>query len=264
MAGPAPSDGSARIAVPARRTPPTAPLTALPMSIAETHDRAPGRQDRGHFSDLRRSILHELRLHGPTAPDELARRLGASRSGVLQQLRALEATGLARRQTVRHGVGRPRHVFDVTPAAQGSFPSNYDGLASDVLTAVATLGGDELLTDVFEARRVSLRARVADRLATALPGRPTLGDRVRELAAIQDEQGYLCHATIEPDGVTFRLAEHNCAIYQVALAYPGACNAEEELFRDVLGAEVVRESHIASGDRCWSGWCVLWNVRPTR
>src|SRR5437870_13345319 len=106
MAGPAPSDGSASVAVPARRTPPTAPLTALPMSIAETHDRAPGRQARGHFSDLRRSILHQLRLHGPTAPDELARRLGASRTGVLQQLRALEATGLARRQTVRHEIGR--------------------------------------------------------------------------------------------------------------------------------------------------------------
>ena len=105
---------------------------------------------------------------------------------------------------------------------------------------------------MFEARRASLRARVAARLASTVPGPQTLADRVRELAAIQDEQGYLCHATIEPDGVTFRLAEHNCAIYQVAAAYPGACNAEEELFRDVLGAGVVRESHIASGDRCCS------------
>src|SRR2546426_11875212 len=97
MAGPAPSDGSARVAVPARRTPPTAPLTALPMSIAETHDRAPGRQARGHFSDLRRSILHQLRLHGPTAPDELARRLRAGRTRGLPQAPAPEAPRLRRR-----------------------------------------------------------------------------------------------------------------------------------------------------------------------
>ena len=56
------------------------------------------------------------------SPDQLAARLGASRTGVLQQLRALEAAGLVSRQTVRHGVGRPRHLYDVTPDAQDLVP----------------------------------------------------------------------------------------------------------------------------------------------
>ena len=47
------------------------------------------------------------------SPEQLAVALGASRTGVLQQLRALEATHLVTRQTVRHGVGRPRHLYDV-------------------------------------------------------------------------------------------------------------------------------------------------------
>ena len=47
-----------------------------------------------------------------------------------------------------------------------------------------------------------------------------------------------------------RLREHNCAIYRVASTQPAACAAELALFRDVLGTEVVRESHIAAGDRC--------------
>ena len=62
--------------------------------------------------------------------------LGASRTGVLQQLHALEAAGLVSRQAVRHGVGRPRHVYDVTDAAQDLFPTNYDGLASGLLAAI--------------------------------------------------------------------------------------------------------------------------------
>jgi predicted ArsR family transcriptional regulator len=205
-----------------------------------------------HGAELRRVILFELRRNGPTSPDQLARRAGSSRSGVLQQLRAMEIAGVVSRQTVRHGVGRPRHLYDVTPDAQGQFPSNYDGLATDILTAVQAVGGEILVEDVFEARRRQLHERVAARLADRLPATASLADRVHELAMVQDELGYLCHAAIEPDGETFRLSEHNCAIYQVAKAHPSACQAEVELFRDVLGAEVVRVSHITSGDRSCS------------
>ncbi len=70
-----------------------------------------------------------------------------------------------------------------------------------------------------------------------------------ELAVIQAEQGYLAEASVDADG-TIRLHEHNCAIYHVARANPVACQAELDLFSEVLGAEVVRETHIASGDRC--------------
>jgi len=48
------------------------------------------------------------------------------------------------------------------------------------------------------------------------------------------------------------LEEHNCAIYHIAAGSPVACQAELELFSEVLGANVVRERHIASGDRCCS------------
>jgi predicted ArsR family transcriptional regulator len=195
-------------------------------------------------------MLFELRRNGPTSPDELARRAGASRTAVLQQLRAMELTGLVCRQTMRHGVGRPRHLYDVTPDAQDMFPSNYDGLATDVLAAIREVGGDALVDDVFEARRRQIRARVTARLEERLPNGGSLAERVRELAIVQDEQGYLCQATIEPDGRMFRLSEHNCAIYDVAIAHPSACRAEVELFQDVLGADVVRVNHIAAGDRC--------------
>jgi predicted ArsR family transcriptional regulator len=200
-------------------------------------------------SSLRREILLRLRHDGPGSPDELAKRIGASRTGVLQQLRALEAARLVSRQTVRHGVGRPRHVYDVTLDAQDLFPSNYDGLASGLLEAIGVVGGENLVEEVFAARRrqigESVRRKLAERVAPDAP----LSDRVRELAVIQDEQGYLAETRLEPDG-TIRLLEHNCAIYHVARGAAAACQAELELFREVLGAEVVRETHIASGDRC--------------
>lgn len=205
----------------------------------------------GGTSGLRREILMRLRHDGPSSPEQLAIPLGVSRTGVLQQLHALEAAGLVTRTAVRHGVGRPRHVYDVTDAAQDLFPTNYDGLASSLLAAIRAIGGDDLVDEVFEERRRITRDRLRERLDGRMSDDAPLAERTRELAVIQDEQGYLAEAVVGPDG-TIRLVERNCAIHRVVADHAVACQAELDLFRELLGADVERETHIASGDRCCS------------
>ena len=214
--------------------------TATPLATS-----SPG---PGASSTLRREVLYTLRTGGPAAPDQVADRVGASRTGVLQQLRTLETAGLVSRSLSRHGVGRPRHVYDLTAAAQDLFPANYGALAQSVLTAIRSIGGESLIRDVFEARRVHLKLRITQRLADRLPNDATLWERVREVASYQDETGYLGRAVRDPDG-TIRLCEHNCAISGVSVPYPIACEEELALFGDVLGAKITRECHIASGGR---------------
>ena len=224
----------------------------------------------------RRAVLFTLRREGPLSPDRLASLMGISRTAVLQQLRGLAAAGLVERRAVRHGVGRPRHVYDLTREAQGHFPSNYEGLAAGLLQAVEQVGGKPLVEEVFATRRKELAERIRRRFAEKQMEDAPLEDRVREVAAFQDEQGYLCECRREPlemngarsvhgtgpageelvppiqvdRGGVIRLREHNCAILDVATSAPAACRAEVQLFREVLGARVVRETHIASGDRC--------------
>jgi predicted ArsR family transcriptional regulator len=203
----------------------------------------------GGSSNLRRTLLLRLRHDGPSSPEDLAAGLGVSRTGVLQQLHALETAGLVSRQAVRHGVGRPRHVYDVTAAAQDLFPTNYDGLASGLLAAIRAIGGEELVDGVFDERRRITRDRIRQRMADRLSPEARLVDRARELAVIQDELGYLAEATVGADGV-IRLVERNCAIHRVAADNGAACQAELDLFREILGPDVQRETHIAAGDRC--------------
>lgn len=148
-------------------------------------------------------------------------------------------------------MGRPRHVYEVTPDAQDLFPANYDGLASGLIEAILAIGGEDLVEQVFAARRRQIGDRVRSEMAARLPSDASLEDRARELAVIQDEQGYLGEALLLPDG-TLTLREHNCAIYHVARGAPAACAAELELFREVLDANVVREEHIVAGGRCCS------------
>src|SRR5918995_845227 len=152
----------------------------------------------GGGSGLLRELLLRLRHDGPSSPEELAAGLGVSRTGVLQQLHALEAAGLVSRQAVRHGVGRPRHVYDVTDAAQDLFPTNYDGLASGLLAAIRAIGGEELVEGVFDERRRMTRDRIRQRIADRLDPQARLVDRARALAVIQDEQGYLAETLLGP------------------------------------------------------------------
>jgi len=200
-----------------------------------------------------RAILLALREGGAAGPDAIAGRLGMSRTSTLQRLRELEAAGFVARQAIRHGVGRPRHLYDITAAAQVSLPANYDGLATTLLESIAQVGGEALVEEVFQARRRLLRERIRTRFAERLGPAPTLAEKVRELVVIQDESGYLCRAAIPPsDAGAFELREHNCAILGAAAGHPAACRAELQLFEEVLDAEVVRTSHIAAGDRCCS------------
>ncbi len=211
---------------------------------------APSQANGGNGDhSLRRAILVRLRQGGPASPDRLAADLGASRTGVLQQLRTLEAAALVRHASERHGVGRPRHLYDVTAEAQDVFPSNYDGLAASLLEAVERIGGPELIERVFRARRETMTDRARARLDERAGPDAPLPRRVRELAVLQDELGYLAEAVVVDDG-ELRLIQHNCAIHRIAQGQPAACQAELDLFRGVLGVDVQRETHIVAGDRC--------------
>jgi predicted ArsR family transcriptional regulator len=200
-------------------------------------------------SSLRRAILIHLRQSGPSSPDALASAVRASRTGVLQQLHALESAGLVSHAAEKHGVGRPRHVYDVTADAQGLFPTDYGGFASGLLKAIEAVGGDDLVEQVFAARRRQIGDRIRRRMREQIPDDAPVTERVRALAVLQNEAGYLAEASIGPDGL-LRLREHNCAIDKIARRTSAPCDAELALFRELLGPGVVRETHIASGDRC--------------
>ena len=86
----------------------------------------------------------------------------------------------------------------MTPDAQGLFPSNYEGLATGLMAAIIELGGDDLLEDVFAARRRQAETTLRTSLAAAIAPDATLADRVRELARLQDDLGYLAEMREDP------------------------------------------------------------------
>ena len=143
---------------------------------------------------LRRNLLLQLRHDGPSAPEDLAAGLGASRTGVLQQLHALEAAGLVSRE------GRSPRCRPAAPRVRrhrrrpGPLP---DQLRRPRRWPARGDPGDRRRGAGRRRVRGAAAAderRVRQRLADRLPADAPLVDRARELAVIQDEQGYLAEA----------------------------------------------------------------------
>ena len=189
----------------------------------------------------RRAVLSTLKTRGEASADEVAAVLGVTVSAVRQHLGPLEEQGLVAHRDQRPGPGRPRRRYCLTPAAESLWPKRYGQLTNQLLTFFDD--ADPTIVDqAFEHRRQIRVQRARQRL----DGR-SFDDRVRELAVVLDDDGYL--ASCEQLGPGWwRDIEHNCAILDVAERYGAACTSELAFLRDALPeADVNRTAHMMAG-----------------
>ena len=224
----------------------TAPDAADAANTADTADLAPN-ETAGQAVGLdalapgRRAVLSTLKTRGEASADEVAATLGITVGAVRQHLAPLEAEGLVAHRDERPGPGRPRRRYCLTPAAEGLWPKRYGQLTNQLLSFI-TDAAPAAVDDAFERRRQVRVSRAAERLA----GRPW-DDRVRELAAILDDDGYLASCERLGPG-RWRIVEHNCAILDVAKRYGAACWTELAFLQEAMpDAEVERTAHMMAG-----------------
>ena len=211
-------------------------------------DSRPGIQGQ---PPTRRAILVALKKQGAARAEELAAAIGVTPSAIRQHLAGLLGDGLVSYTEQRQGPGRPKHAYHLTPDADALFPRTYSELTNELLDYVAA-AKPGLVDELFEQRR---QRRVAGAKAR-LDGRP-FDERVRELAAILDDDGYLAEAQTTDDG-TWLIVEHNCAILGVAARYGQACSSELGFLREAMpDADIERVHHVMAGEHLCG-----YTVRP--
>jgi DeoR family suf operon transcriptional repressor len=197
----------------------------------------------------RKRVLYAVRRRGEASSEDVARQLEMTPSGARQHLTALLGDGLveAREAAAPEGRrGRRTLLYRISPRGESFFPKAYGELTNELLGYL----DDEqagVVDRLFERRREHRIAAARARLDRC----PDLGAKVDELTRILDEDGYMAVCTSTGPG-TFRIAEHNCAIWTVAQRYGQSCSTEIEFIRAVLPeADVERVEHKVVGDtRC--------------
>ncbi|MCI4363453.1 MAG: hypothetical protein L3K13_04020 [Thermoplasmata archaeon] len=194
------------------------------------------------FSSPKRAILLLLKRRGDLSLEEVAGELRTSRVAALRHLSELEAHGLLERTIEKGRVGRPRHRFSLRAEARRLFPQAYADLSVSALEFVERRLGRAAVTELLQERNAEAHARHRPRL-----GQVELPDRVRALARLRDEEGYMAEYGGRRRG-TCELTEHNCPIFAIAEAYPEACETERKMFESLLDAKVATTHRVVQGD----------------
>jgi len=180
-------------------------------------------------SDTKHRIVERLkRVESATATD-LAAEFGLTDTALRQHLDTLEAAGMVSRSREEPtGRGRPPVHWQLAAAAGAAFPDRHGELSVDLIGSVRSALGEEALDRVISARS----DRQAAGYKTALAGSADVAERVRRLADIRSDEGYL--AEMREDGDAFLLIEHHCPIRDAAAACGALCQAELEVFQRSL------------------------------
>jgi predicted ArsR family transcriptional regulator len=194
----------------------------------------------------RRAIVKILKTQGPLGSAQLADQLGLTAMAVRQHLYALQNEGHVEAEERPVPIGRPAKHWRLTREADQLFPEAYAELNVSLIEALRDTFGEEGLGQVLVSRCARQRKDYAKRI------RPTdsLVKKLKELARVRTEEGYMAEVRGEKDG-SYLLVENHCPICAAANSCQGFCATELDLFRSVLGqgVDVVREEHIVSGDR---------------
>jgi predicted ArsR family transcriptional regulator len=194
----------------------------------------------------RRAIVKLLKTEGAMASARLAERLRLTPMAVRQHLYALQREKLVTAEERPVPIGRPAKHWRLTRRADGLFPDAYAELNVALIEAVGETFGSDGLQRVIASREAKQRADYGRRIVPVAP----LKERLRQLARIRTDEGYMAEVRAEGRG-GFLFIENHCPICAAATMCQGFCTTELDLFRSVLGPDVSieRTEHIVSGDR---------------
>ncbi len=195
---------------------------------------------RKRAGNTRERILARLRRSNCTI-NGLAAELDVTDNAVRPHIEALERAGLVERVDLRRsGVGKPAHVYALTPAGEEAFSEAYAPVLHALLrTMVTRLGPDEA------------EALLRDAGHHAAGGRAGGSLRARAEAAVAALGGLGGDAeVVQGDGGKLFIRSAGCPLSKVVVDHPSACRIAEAMVQRLVGVEV-RECCDRSGrPRC--------------
>jgi len=183
-------------------------------------------------------ILRYLLKNKHSTVQELAQELEISLQATRRHLKDLEEEQLIEYAVVQKGMGRPNYLYQLSNKGKERFPNAYGEFAVSFLDTLAqTLGTDQIETVLKKQW-----SKKADTYRKYI-GQGDLGDRVQKLVHLRQQEGYMAELHSVKEGQEYILAEHHCAIAEVAESFPSVCGNELEMFAIALPDCIIERTH---------------------
>ena len=196
-------------------------------------------------------LARELLKLGPITASDLADSLGISAVAVRKHLDDMSEKSLVKSHEIApfgpakpKGRGRPARVYSLTSEGRDFFENQYQSLAQEAVTYLATTFGDKAVKDFALSRANEMLKKYSLILNKA----KDVTEKVEILSSALSIDGFAA-TTDKGSGPThtIQLCQHTCPIAHVAEQHPEFCDAELDAFSQLLGVNVTRLSTIANG-----------------
>jgi predicted ArsR family transcriptional regulator len=196
-------------------------------------------------------LARELLKLGPITASDLAESLGISAVAVRKHLDDMSEKSLVKSHEIApfgpakpKGRGRPARVYSLTSEGRDFFENQYQSLAQEAVSYLATTFGDKAVKDFALSRANEMLKKYSLILNKA----KDVTEKVEILSSALSVDGFAA-TTDKGSGPThtIQLCQHNCPIAHVAEQHPEFCDAELDAFSQLLGVNVTRLSTIANG-----------------
>jgi DeoR family suf operon transcriptional repressor len=195
-------------------------------------------------NSTRNRVLRSLLLNQKRTVNELAESVDINPISVRHHVTKLEAEGLIVSEEERHGVGRPRLIFSLTPKGMEQFPQRYLQLTLRLMDQLKSNLSEKVLGTIFKD--------VAEVIANELTHdinleELNLEERLELLQEVLTAEGFMVNLEEEEDN--FYIVEASCPYHHVGEDHPEICVVDQELIAHFVSSTPKRVECILDGDK---------------
>ncbi|CAG0985656.1 hypothetical protein ARNL5_02827 [Anaerolineae bacterium] len=192
--------------------------------------------------DTRRAVLDTIQQQGQATVASLAEALGISPIAIRHHLTSAQADGLVCVTLQRQAVGRPKHVYTLSPRGEALYPNRSQLLAERLLSEMKAALTPDQVSAIIDQMAENIIARYGTQKVEG-----ALEARLKQLVEILGEEGF--RAAIRREDDTTLVTELNCPYVQIGQRHPEVCRIDRTLITSILGMEVDRRACVLEGDQ---------------
>jgi DeoR family suf operon transcriptional repressor len=185
-------------------------------------------------------ILQTLLRKPRITINELAEAVGINPISVRHHLTNLQMEGLIAAEEERHGVGRPRLVYSLTPDGMERFPTKYLRLTTRLLAQMKEMMPGPVVSKLFN----QVAEDLANEYSSQIEGL-SMEERLEVVKQLLAQEGFTVEW--EKKGDEYQIHEISCPYYQIGVAHPEVCTVDQTLISKMLALPANKVQCILEG-----------------
>ncbi len=185
-------------------------------------------------------ILDTLHRKPKITINDLAEAVGINAISVRHHLTNLTAEGLIKADEERHGVGRPRLVYSLTPDGMERFPTKYLRLTTKLLAQMKESLPGPAVSKLFS----QVAEGMANEYAEQMKGL-SMEERLDLMKEILAQEGFTVEW--EKKDKEYQIHEISCPYFQIGISHPEVCTVDQTLISKMLALPAQKVQCVLDG-----------------